>query len=266
MSFKAILYNMKKFFIRLSIVLSVLVALWLLAAVAMALLSEKFVFHPSPNKALEIENTQVFFDRKFGQAQESGEKIESFWVKNSPSGKIVLYLSGSGGTLPEIIAQLAQEHAVFAPSYPEYGVSEGKASTQTVYESAQAAVEFLLAQGYRQEDIIVWGHSLGGSPSVYLATLYPNFDKVILVNTFDSIQNMGYRRYGPLAIFAGGIFDSITNAPLTKGKIRQFHVENDDEIPLEAAQKLFDALGAQDKSFSMVGGDHSHPDVAATLK
>jgi len=253
----------KKYF---KILVYILIALWLVGAAGMALFSEKFIFSVVSKHTPESIGEQLFYERGFGSNELKGETVDARWLAHPTSSQVVLYLSGSAGREPEIMKSLAEHYNVLSPSYPSYEKSEGKPSTKTVYETATSSVHYLLAHGYQPHDIIVWGHSLGGSPAVYLATIFKNFKRVILVNTFDSIKNMGFRRYGPLAVFGGGIFDSISLAPQAGGVFRQFHVLNDNEIPEEAALKLFGALPMRDKVFALVEGTHSVLDVAATLR
>lgn len=236
--------------------------LWLFLSLGLLLIAPSLIFHPGLYKELKANYTYEQFFLK-NQRQENIE----FWFKPHPSSKeVIIYLHGNGGRNPYYVEELGKHYHVLSPSYPGFQDSQGTPNTQSVYEMAKMAMEYLLSKGYAQESILVWGHSMGGSPAVYLATQYRNLKKVILVNTFDSIKNMAQRRYGSLSFFGGYIFNSQDLARSVKGCVRQYHVVNDHVVPCEAGINLFNSLKTKNKKFTVIEGEHNHFDISETLR
>ncbi len=240
--------------------ISSLLFIWLAVSAGLYFLSGKIIYKTDLSRG-------VTFDLPYEQLfvkNAAAEKIDMMWVPKG--GKVYLYLHGNAGRLPFIVEGLAGEGSVLAPAYPGFSASEGRSNTKNINEAVDLSMEFLHARGIKDKDIVVVGHSLGGSPAVYAAAKYPELDKVILVNTFYSIQDMCEAQYYIFCIFSGGIHDTAAIAPLAKAPIRQFHDLNDNVVPFEQGKALFEILGSPDKKFTVLPGGHSDFDVGIVLK
>lgn len=136
----------------------------------------------------ELENIveEVYFDNK------DGIKLNAWYVEKTFDKPVVLYCHGQA----EHIAYLQKPYqvlsengyGVFAVEYRGHGKSEGTPSEEGIYRDVESAVEFLKKEkGLREEDIVVWGRSLGGAIAADAATKH-NFRGVILESTFTTIK------------------------------------------------------------------------------
>lgn len=194
-----------------------------------------------------------------------GEKIELLMIPNKNSKEIVLYFPGSAGRLVNVLYGAAHVGTVVSPAYPGYHQSEGEPSFQSVYETVDLSMGYLKKQGYREEDITVLGHSLGGAAAVYAAVGYPKLKKVVLVNTFYSVQRLCEMQYSVFCALTFDALNSGTLAPQAKAKIIQFHDKNDKIVPFQQGKDLFERLGSKDKKFFIHGGTHRFFNVEETL-
>lgn len=240
--------------------ISSLLFIWLAVSAGLYFLSGKIIYKTGLSRGQKFNSPYEQFFVK----NAAGEKIDMMWVPNG--GKVYLYLHGNAGRLPFIVEGLAREGSVLAPAYPGFSASEGRSDTKNINEVVDLSMEFLHAKGIKDKDIVVVGHSLGGSPAVYAAARYPELGKVVLVNTFYSIQKMCEAQYYIFCIFSGGIHDTAAIAPLAKAPIRQFHDLSDNVIPFEQGRALFEILGSPDKEFITLSGSHSDFDVGTVLK
>ena len=65
--------------------------------------------------------------------------------------------------------------------YTGYGQSYGKPSEQNTYADIEAAYRYLVEKyGAKEEDIILYGQSVGSGPTIDLATCLPDLRAVIL--------------------------------------------------------------------------------------
>jgi pimeloyl-ACP methyl ester carboxylesterase len=131
-------------------------------------------------------------------------------------------------------------------------------------ETAVLAVEWLKSYGIEEKQIVVWGHSLGGHPALYLATLYPNLQKVVLVNTLYSIQNHIWS-FGFYSLFFQNILNSGAIAPFVTAKIVQYHDTFDQTLPYKNGRKLFEKIATKNKKFIDLKGGHATFVVADTF-
>ncbi|KAF5382705.1 hypothetical protein D9615_002815 [Tricholomella constricta] len=153
---------------------------------------------------------------------------------------------------------------VLAIDYRGFADSTGKPSEPGLVRDARAAWDWLLAQGAKEEDILLVGHSLGtGVVSQLAAQLSDEGSKsrgVVLLSPFSSIREVlnTYHIFGavplmkPLAMIPyvpemvtwalTHKFDSLSAVPRIKGSVLISHAEDDWDIPFTHSQVLFDAF------------------------
>ena len=191
---------------------------------------------------------------------DSGDEVSLQIVPNPKTTKYILYLAGNWGPVPAIVKDLSKYANVAFVSYPGYGDSKGKSNTNLVNQSAEKALNYLQNRGLKNNQITVFGHSLGGSPALYLASKYSDLNQVIIVNTFYSIQKMCEIQYSILCIFAGDIHPSYKYAKEVKSSILHFHSIDDEFIPFKQGQLLDKEIKSKHE-FIKIGGSHGEPKI-----
>jgi pimeloyl-ACP methyl ester carboxylesterase len=241
----------------ISIIIIIFIIAWLTFAAILLAASSKLIFSPqySRNVLIDIPHEQLWL------TNHKDQKIDTIWIKNPQASQIVLYLHGNRGRLSHFFPPLSKKYSVLAPAYPGFHNSEGTPTSDNVYSTALLAYDYLLRQGYQENQIIVFGHSLGGSPAVYTAAQRPSAGKLVLVNTFNSIYSMCVSNWGIGCIFAKNILNSAANAPFVYTKVREFHDINDDVVPYSEGTMLFSHFtGTCDKKFITLPKADSHSD------
>lgn len=101
---------------------------------------------------------------------------DRFWrIPQPDAGKALLFFHGNAAdaacfpVLREIAAQMNMSY--YSAEYPGYGNREPlPRSEQEMFHFAEQAMQWVLEDGFRPEDVIVWGNSLGSAPAVHLAS------------------------------------------------------------------------------------------------
>ncbi|KAG6780812.1 hypothetical protein POTOM_013689 [Populus tomentosa] len=115
-----------------------------------------------------------------------GNKIVAFYLKNPYARLTVLYSHGNAadlGQLYDLFVQLKVNLRVniMGYDYSGYGASSGKPSESNTYADIEAVYEFLQTQyGVSQEDLILYGQSVGSGPTLHLAAKLPRLRGVVL--------------------------------------------------------------------------------------
>ncbi len=241
-----------------------ILAFWLLASFYLAGQAGSLVFDNkvSWNSIPPYLNYKQEFTRL-----PNGLNIETLTFENLSSDNYIIYLHGNAGRLVNFFPELIKKGNVISPAYPGYHASEGSPSVENTYQTAVTTYENLVKKGIPENKITILGHSMGGSPAVYLASLKPNAKKLILVNTFSSVQSMCVSQYSIFCAFTGNIFNSVKNAENVKIPVRQFGYEFDKTVPFVESEKLFaNFTNSQDKQFfKLTDFTHSYPDFAQIL-
>lgn len=241
-----------------------LLVVWLFISVAVRLSVNTIVFQPLKTY-YTYEGIPSF--TQYFETNNQKQKIDLRYYEGKKSDRLVIYFHGNGGFSTPFLPDLLSQGNVLVPSYPGYLLSQGNPSVDNFYEIGDLAYQKALDLGYREDQIILWGHSLGGAIAVYLSSKHENLSKTILINTFNNMQAVCEIRLLIFCTFGGGLFPSDAYAIEIQGKVRQFHNRNDTTIPIELGQKLYDKIDTKDKKFTIFEtGDHNNFDIPKTFE
>lgn len=194
-----------------------------------------------------------------------GVRLHAWMVKVAGSRFVTLFLHGNAGNLTHRELHFrniaAAGSSVLIPDYRGYGRSSGRPTEKGLYRDADAAYEYLLARGYRAEDIIVHGESLGTSVAVHLASRRPCAG-VVLESAFPSARAVAgtvLPVIGPLLVWG---FDALSQIGAVRAPLFFIHGDHDDIIPLRLGRSLYDAA-PEPKSMWIVSGA-GHNDLVET--
>ncbi|PSS01342.1 Protein ABHD17A like [Actinidia chinensis var. chinensis] len=115
-----------------------------------------------------------------------GNKIVAFYLRNPSARLTVLYSHGNAadlGQLYDLFVQLSANLRVnlIGYDYSGYGASTGKPSESNTYADIEAVYECLETEyGVSQEDLILYGQSVGSGPTLHLAAKLPRLRGVVL--------------------------------------------------------------------------------------
>lgn len=134
------------------------------------------------------------------------ENHENFlYVKNiacmmyeNTSPIVIVYSHGNAvdiGQTHHFLKHLSIELNVNIISYDYigYGLSRGKASELNCYESIRCVYDFLLSEGFRNENIIFYGTSVGTGPSVDLCSKINTCKGLLLQSPYTSIVGVQHK-------------------------------------------------------------------------
>jgi alpha-beta hydrolase superfamily lysophospholipase len=183
-----------------------------------------------------------------------GEKLSAFYIRapkeRSQKNITILMFHGNAGNIGHRvpIARMFVQRmgcSVFMLEYRGYGLSTGSPDESGLMIDAQTAFDYIRERAEtRNNDIVVFGQSLGGAVSVQLVAKNQNDKRLIglvLENTFMSMRKL-IPQYAPLfatlnrANFCkryptSKIFDSSLSSSLAFGSIPPFHYRSPNSLP-----------------------------------
>lgn len=253
---------MNKTLKRIIVALLVIVIVWLGACFALLIISPKMIFktEKSKNVSLDLQPIQEF------RTNTAGDSIDILWLPNDTAKLTYLYFHGNIGRVNKVLNDLRPYGNICAPTYPGYAKSTGVPTTENTYETVDIAINFLNEKNIDLKNVVILGHSLGGSPAMYAAGKYPDLKKVITVNTFHSITKMCENQYKILCLFSGSILNTASLAPSAKAPVLLCHTPNDSLIPYQQGEELYKLIGSQQKEFRSIGGTHGVFNMEEVLK
>ena len=107
----------------------------------------------------QVHATDVWIDTQ------DGVRLHAWFVAREGARWVTLYLHGNAGNithrLPHIQEIVAAGSSILILDYRGYGKSSGRPTEKGLYIDSEAAFAHLLGMGYRANQIIVHGESLG---------------------------------------------------------------------------------------------------------
>lgn len=186
-------------------------------------------------------------------------KILAWYKKPKIGKKIILHFHGNAGNLGDRSLKFRRfsdnEFGVLAVTYRGYSGSEGYPTESGLMLDGDAALKFLLDEGYQLSDIIIFGESLGSGIAIPLAAKN-KFYAVILEAPFASAASVAQKTYWfvPVKFLLRDKFDSLSVASEVTSPVLVFHKTRDKIVPYSEGEELFGATGSARKKFVTVQG------------
>lgn len=155
----------------------------------------------------------------------------------------LLYFGGNGEDVSESLSAFVtafRDHAIYLLHYPGYGRSSGSPSEELIQAAALAAFDKI----HEDHEIVdVVGRSLGSGVATHLASERP-VHRLILVTPYDSLAEIAASRfpYFPVRWMIEDRFESSRYAQIVRAPTLLLEAENDEIIPPENTERLFDAF------------------------
>jgi uncharacterized protein len=204
--------------------------------------------------------------------QPSVGQIQVWWLAQPAHqhGKTptLLYCHGTLRNLwpnaPKILAWLRAGFSVLALDYRGWGHSTSiPVSEATITQDTALAWQHLTSLQSDPAQRVIYGHSMGSSAAVTLASSLPasEYRALMLESAFDRINSVASEA-GLLASIIGLAsvleFDSLRKIPKLTNPLLSMHGLADTTVPWKLGRKLFDASAAKQKMWCGIeGGTHS---------
>ncbi|MGB3191751.1 alpha/beta hydrolase [Lyngbya sp. PCC 8106] len=187
----------------------------------------------------------------------NGDNITALYLPNPESQYTILYSHGNAEDIGQTHFHLKQLQeigfSVLVYDYPGYGTSSGKPTVKGTYHAINAAYNYLTQDlNIPPHEIIVYGRSVGGGPSVDLASRQP-VGGLIIESSFVSI----FRTVTPIPLFPFDKFPNLAKIPNVRSPILILHGNQDQVIPFWHGQKLYAKANEPKMSFWVDGADHN---------
>lgn len=223
------------------------------------------IFFPSPlertYKYVENDSLHEVFFNTTDKAE-----INALFLKTK-SDKVVLYLHGNAQALDnwqKIIPyyQEVSPHGLLLIDYRGYGKSKGKITEKGLYSDAQAAYNYLLLQGYKAENIYVYGRSIGTGVAANLAA-HNTVRGLILETPYYSFSLLAHEKapYFLPRLILQYRFPSHKNINYVHAPVIILHGTEDETVPYHHGKRLFEHFNGMDKTLITIPGGH-HNDLS----
>nr|XP_016457894.1 PREDICTED: protein ABHD17C-like [Nicotiana tabacum] len=188
-----------------------------------------------------------------------GTEIMAMYVRNPAAKLTLLYSHGNAadlGQMYDLFTELSLHLRVnlMGYDYSGYGQSTGKPSEQNTYADIEAAYKCLEeTYGVKEEDIILYGQSVGSGPTLDLASRLSRLRAVVLHSPILS----GVRVLHPVKrTYWFDIYKNIDKIPFVECPVLIIHGTADDVVDCSHGKQLFDLCKQKYEPLWVEGGNH----------
>ncbi|KAF3971666.1 hypothetical protein CMV_004761 [Castanea mollissima] len=188
-----------------------------------------------------------------------GTEIVAVYIRYPMATSTLLYSHGNAadiGQMYELFVELSVHLRVnlLGYDYSGYGQSSGKPSEQNTYADIEAAYKCLEENyGTKQEDIILYGQSVGSGPTLDLAARLPKLRAAVLHSPILS----GLRVMYPVKrTYWFDIYKNIDKIPLVKCPVLVIHGTADEVVDCSHGKQLWQMCQEKYEPLWLKGGNH----------
>ncbi|CAN6446728.1 unnamed protein product [Victoria cruziana] len=193
-----------------------------------------------------------------------GTEIVAMYVKNPTASLTLLYSHGNAadlGQMYELFTELSVHLRVnlMGYDYSGYGQSSGKPSEQNTYADIEAAYKCLQdTYGAKEEDVILYGQSVGSGPTLDLATHLPRLRAVVLHSPIMS----GLRVMYPVKrSYWFDIYKNVDKIPFVCCPVLVIHGTADEVVDCSHGKQLWELCKEKYEPLWLKGGSHCNLEV-----
>ena len=238
--FKKKLINMNN----LTVLLLILASIYFFILISTYIFQRNLLYHPKENNyfgdplTVEIEKVKV-------NTQDRIELLSWYHNKNLNNYKTILFLHGNAGSLENRIHKINHFKDMnvnfLLISWRGFSGNKGKPTEKGLYEDAKSAVAWLKSKGVNENNIIIYGESLGTGVATEIAQ-NKNFAGIILESPFTSMVDAAKNKYPylPVRLLLKDKYESNKKIKNIKSPILIMHGKVDTLVPFDMGKKMYE--------------------------
>ena len=218
------------------------------------------LYHPSENNyfgdkiVVSIEKVKI-------KTKDNIELLSWYHNKNLNNYKTILFLHGNAGSLENRIHKINHFKDMkvnfLIVAWRGFSGNKGKPSEEGLYEDARSAIRWLKSKGVKENNIIIYGESLGTGVATEIAQ-NKNFAGIILESPFTSMVDAGKNKYPylPVRLLLKDKYESNKKLKNINIPILIMHGKVDNIVPFHMGKKMYELANQPKYSYFSEYDDH----------
>ena len=219
------------------------VSIYLVLLIFLYFYQGKLLYHPSVNSYTEVDNLIPKIE-KVTIITSDNHNLLGWFYKKDISKKTILFFHGNAGSLEDRIYKLNHFENLnlnfLIIAWRGFSGNSGKPNEKGLYDDAKSAVNWLKSKGIKEENIILYGESLGSAVAIEIAQ-NKKFAGIILESPFTSMVEMGKKYYPifPVSFLLKDRYESINKIKNIHIPVLVMHGKKDSIVPFEMGKKIY---------------------------
>ena len=203
----------------------------------------KLLYHPDFNSYVTGHGLNEKFENINFKTSDNLSLKGWFHLKNLEK-KTILFLHGNAGSLDNRIEKLNAlsklDINILIIAWRGYSSNPGKPTEAGLYKDAGASIKWLISKGIFEENIILYGESLGAAVAIHSGQ-FKKFAGIILEAPFTSMVDMGKKYYPifPVRFLLKDKFESKNKIKNLISPLLVMHGKKDNIVPFYMGENIF---------------------------
>ena len=240
-----------------------LASFYALLLIAVFFFKRNLLYHPSVDNYLEsqIASEPTEIEKVNITTKDKIDLVGWFYNKNLDKFKTILFFHGNAGSLENRTYKLNHFKNLnvnfLIIAWRGFSGNEGKPNEKGLYEDAASAIKWLKIKGINEQNIILYGESLGTGVAVEIAQ-NKNYAGVILESPFTSMVNVGKKHYPffPVRFLLKDKFESYKKITNILAPVLIMHGKVDKIVPYDMGKEMYELANEPKFFYSQEYGDH----------
>ena len=243
----------------LEIIIGIIV-IYVSVLVILFIFQRNLMYHPSENNYFG-DKLEVNIEKVNIKTSDNLSLLGWFHKKNLNKFKTIVYFHGNAGTLENRIHKLNHfkdmEVNFLIIAWRGFNGNKGKPTEEGLYIDGLSAVNWIVDQGVKEEDIILYGESLGTGIATEIAQ-HKSFAGIILETPFTSMINAAkeFYPYIPVNLLIKDRFENFKKIKNINSPILIMHGEKDTIVPFKMGKKMHQLANDPKYFYSTKHDDH----------
>ena len=233
------------FFIKFIILI---ISIYLVLIIILYFYQGKLLYHPNVNSYTEVNNLIPKIE-KVNITTSDNHHLLGWFYKKDISKKTILFFHGNAGSLENRIYKLNHFENLdlnfLIIAWRGFSGNSGKPNEKGLYDDAKSALNWLESKEIKEENIILFGESLGTAVAIEIAQ-NKNFAGMILESPFTSMVEMGKKYYSffPVSFLLKDRYESIKKIKNIHIPVLVMHGKKDSIVPFEMGEKIYNSANS----------------------
>ena len=247
--------------------------MYILVLVFLYFYQRNLLYYPNENNysgdkiSVDIKKVKI-------KTSDNIELLGWFHEKNLKDYKTLVYFHGNAGTLENRIHKINHFQDMninfLIIAWRGFSGNKGKPTEQGLYEDGKSAIDWLIKKGVNEENLILYGESLGTGVATHLAQ-NKNYAGIILETPFTSMIDAAktFYPYIPVSILLRDKFENYKKVKNIKLPILIMHGEVDQIVPFSMGKKIYEIANQPKYSYFTKHDNHMmeyDENLVSTLK
>ncbi len=235
-----------------------LLLIYIIICIVIFFTQRSLMYHPSENNYLDENKLNHKVEKIIIP---SDYELNSWYFEKDKSFKTLLFFHGNAGSLENRIYKLNDLSKLnlnyLIVAYRGFSGNKGSPTEEGLYKDARAAKYWLNLNNINDQNIIVYGESLGTAVAIDLAKDH-KFAGIILESPFTSMLKLSRKYYAwlPTGLLLKDKYETDKKINKVFAPILILHGRNDNIVPFEMGETLFNQANNPKFSYFIDNDDH----------